>query len=132
MSTWSRRPRVPLTPGGKLKPEVVAMLLDVAPEPVPLLADSQGVVRVGSSRVTLASVVSAFHAGATAEQVAQQYPSVQLADVYAVVTYYLRHRAEVEEYLHERETEATLIRETNEARFDPAGIRERLLARRTG
>ncbi len=108
------------------------MLLDIAPEPVPLLADSQGVVRVGSSRVTLASVVSAFHAGATAEQVAQQYPSVQLADVYAVVTYYLRHRAEVEEYLHERETEATLIRETNEARFDPAGIRERLLARRTG
>ena len=76
-------------------------------------------------------MVSAFRAGATAEQVAQQYPSVQLADVYAVVTYYLRHRAEVEEYLRQRETEAT-IRETNEARFDPAGIRERLLARRTG
>jgi len=111
---------------------VVAILLDVAPEPVPLLTDSQGVVRVSSSRVTLASVVSAFRAGATAEQIAQQYPSVQLADVYAVVSYYLRHRAEVEDYLREHETEATLTRETNEARSDPAGIRERLFARRTG
>lgn len=108
------------------------MTLDVAPEPVPLLTDAQGVVRVGSSRVTLTSVVSAFRAGATAEQIAQQYPSVQLADVYAVVTYYLRHHVEVDAYLRTHEAEEDAVRTVNESRFDPTGIRERLLARRTG
>ena len=73
-------------------------VLDVGPEPVPLVADRDGVVRVGSTRVTLDAVVVAFRTGATAEQIAQQYPSVELADVYAVLTYYLRHRLLVEEY----------------------------------
>lgn len=108
------------------------MTLDITPEPVPLLTDPHGIVRVGSSRVTLASVVSAFRTGATAEQIAQQYPSVQLADVYAVVTHYLRHPAEIETYLRTHEAEEEGVRAANETRFDPVGVRERLLARRTG
>ncbi len=108
------------------------MLLEVQPEPVPLLTDVHGVVRVGTSRVTLASVVHAFRSGATAEEIAQQFPSVELADVYAVVTYYLRHREEVDRYLRDREVDARTVREKNEARYDPAGIRDRLLNRRTG
>ncbi|MGH3977639.1 MAG: DUF433 domain-containing protein [Pseudonocardiaceae bacterium] len=108
------------------------MLLDVAPEPVPLMADRDGVVRVGSTRVTLDTVVAAFRTGATAEEIAQQYPSVDLVDIYAVVTYYLRHRSEVEEYLRARERMAAEVRAVNEDRFDPVGIRERLLARRNG
>ncbi|MDQ3601495.1 MAG: DUF433 domain-containing protein [Actinomycetota bacterium] len=117
---------------GTLQTEVVAVLLKVQPEPVPLLTDVHGVVRVGPSRVTLESVVHAFRAGATAEEIVQQYPSVELADVYAVVTYYLRHREEVDGYLRDREVNALAVREANEARFDPAGIRDRLLDRRTG
>jgi len=62
------------------------MTLDVAPEPVPLLSDPRGVVRVGSTRVTLDTVVAAFATGATAEEIAHQYPSVELADIYAVIT----------------------------------------------
>ena len=108
------------------------MLLEVQPEPVPLLTDVHGVVRVRTSRVTLASVVHAFRSGATAEEIAQQFPSVELADVYAVVIYYLRHREEVARYLRDREVDARTVRETNEARYDPAGIRDRLLNRRTG
>lgn len=108
------------------------VLLDVAPDPVPLLADRDGVVRVGSSRVTLASVMAAFHTGATAEEIAQQYPSVELAEVYAVIAYYLRHRAEVDDYLRAHEAEEDAVRAENEARFDPTGVRARLLARRTG
>lgn len=107
-------------------------LLDVGPEPVPLEVDRHGVVRVGSTRVTLDSVVSAFRAGATAEQIAQQYPSVELSDVYAVITYYLRHRALVEEYLDERGDAALPVGAANEGRFDPANVRERLLARHSG
>ncbi|MPZ67788.1 MAG: DUF433 domain-containing protein [Pseudonocardiaceae bacterium] len=108
------------------------MLLEVAPEPVPLLTDADGVVRVGRSRVTLDTVVAAFRTGATAEEIAQQYPSVDLVEIYAVITYYLRHRSEVEEYLRARERMAAEVRADNEARFDPVGIRERLLARCNG
>ena len=36
---------------------------------------------------------------ATPETIVQRYSTLALADVYAVVTYYLRHRSEVEEYL---------------------------------
>ncbi len=112
--------------------EVVVVLREVQPEPVPLMMDTHGVVRVGTSRVTLVTVVNSFRAGATAEEIAQQYPSLDLADVYAVVTYYLRHRPEVDSYLRQAEAEARAVRDGNEARFDPHGVRDRLLARRTG
>lgn len=58
------------------------MLREGQPKPVPLLTDVHGVVRVAASRVTLTSVVHAFRTGATAEEIAQQYPSLELADVY--------------------------------------------------
>ena len=37
------------------------------------------------------------------EAIAQRYPTATLADIYAVVAYYLRHRQEFEAYLAERE-----------------------------
>ncbi|RMI04830.1 MAG: DUF433 domain-containing protein [Calditrichaeota bacterium] len=104
--------------------------LTIEAETVPLRIDKNGVVRVGNTRVTLDTVVLAFRQGATAEEIAHQYPTLDLAEVYAVIAYYLRHRAEVEEYLARRRAEAEEIRKENESRFDPTGIRERLLARR--
>jgi len=47
-----------------------------------------------------------------------------------VLGYYLRRPAEIESYLSRRKTEAGRVRVKNEARFDPRGVRERLLARR--
>jgi hypothetical protein len=85
---------------------------------------------VGHTRVTLDTVIEAFQEGATAETIAQQYPSLDLADGYAVIGYYLRRRPEVETYLEGRRQVAGTVRQRNEARFDPAGIRARLLARR--
>lgn len=98
-------------------------------EPVPLAMDRDGKIRVGGTRVTLDTIVAAFENGATAEEIANQYPSVQLADIYATITYYLRQPDEVNQYLDRREEEAQQVRRENEARFDPAGIRDRLLAR---
>jgi uncharacterized protein (DUF433 family) len=54
---------------------------------VPIQTDADGVVRVAGTRVTLDIIVSAFEAGATAEEIAQQYASVPLVDVYSVITY---------------------------------------------
>lgn len=101
-------------------------------EIVPLETDSNGVVRVGKTRVTLDTVVAAFCQGATAEEIAHQYPSLDLADVYQIIGYYLRRPTEVEEYLRERKAKAEAVRGQNEARFDPQGVRARLLARRAG
>jgi uncharacterized protein (DUF433 family) len=108
------------------------MTLTITMQKVPLVRDVDGVIRVGKTRVTLDTVISAFQEGATAEEIAQQYPSLDLADVYTVIAYYLRQRAEVEAYLRQRQEQADRIRRKNESRFDPSGVRERLLARRTG
>lgn len=106
------------------------MELHAPPERVPIETDADGVIRVGGTRVTLDTLVTAFEAGATAEEIAQQYPSLSLADIYSVIAYYLRHHSEVRPYLVERQRQASQVRQENERRFDPAGVRDRLLARR--
>ena len=108
------------------------MTLSIAAEPVPLATDANGVVRVGRTRVTLDTVIGAFLDGATAEEITYQYPSLHLADVYAVIAYYLRRPSEVDAYLQRRKLQAESVRKQNEARFDPHGVRDRLLARREG
>ncbi|MGH7773636.1 MAG: DUF433 domain-containing protein [Candidatus Binatia bacterium] len=108
------------------------MSLSPVTEIVPLETDSNGVVRVGKTRVTLDTVAAAFCQGATAEEIAHQYPSLDLADIYQIIGYYLRRPTEVEQYLEERKAKAEAVRGQNEARFDPQGVRARLLARRTG
>jgi len=104
--------------------------LEIKVETVPLRTDADGVVRVGATRVTLDTVVEAFRDGATAEEIASQYATLQLADVYSVIAYYLRSTDEVEAYLNQRLDLAKKVREENEARFDPKGVRDRLTARR--
>jgi uncharacterized protein (DUF433 family) len=111
--------------------EITTMGLMIAHEPLPLQAMEDCVVRVGGTRVTLDTVVAAFEQGATVEEIVQQYPSLHLADAYAVIGYFLRHRSEVEAYLAKRGEDSRRVRHENEARFDPTGVRARLLARRS-
>src|SRR5260370_12183845 len=99
-------------------------------ESMPLVTGADGVMRVRNTRVTLESLVAAFSEGATAEEIAQQYPSASLADIYQVIGYYLRHQAELEEYFSRRRQSADENKRANESRWPPDGIRERLLARR--
>jgi len=98
-------------------------------EPLPLVADTDGVVRVGTTRVTLDTVVAAFKDGLAAEEIAEQYPSLPLGQVYAVIGYYLDHQVEVDAYLAAREDRAEEVRQANERLFSPVGVRARLLAR---
>ena len=106
------------------------MTMRIEALPTPLRVDD-GVVRVADTRVTLDTVVSAYLDGASAEEMVDRYPSLSLAAVYGVISYYLHHRPQVDAYLREREQQAVAIRRENEARFDPRGVRERLLARRS-
>lgn len=107
------------------------MALSFSAETIPLSADADGVVRVGNTRVTLDTVIAAFSEGATAEEILQQYPTLDLAGVYQVLGYYLRRPSEVAAYLQQRRAQAEAVRKQNEGRFDPRGVRERLMARRT-
>ncbi|MGC9524900.1 MAG: DUF433 domain-containing protein [Limnospira sp.] len=106
------------------------MTFSIPLEPVPLEFHPDGVVRVGGTRVTLDTVVAAFNQGATAEEIASQYPSLQLADIYATIAFYLRRQEDVENYLQQRKHRAEEIRLQNQRRFDTEGVRDRLLARR--
>ena len=87
------------------------MTLSIISEPVPLNAQPDGAVRIANTRVTLDSVIHAFNDGATAEQIVQAYPVLALADVYAVLGYYLRRTTDVEAYLQTRALEAAQVRE---------------------
>ena len=107
------------------------MSLKISTDPAPLFTDEDGVVRVGGTRVRLDTVVCAFNEGASAEEVLQQYPSLALADIYATISYYLQHRTSVDDYLKERQQEHDRVRQLNESRSDPAGLRERLLKRKS-
>jgi uncharacterized protein (DUF433 family) len=100
-------------------------------EAPPLREDADGALRVGDSRVLLELVVHAFQDGATPETIVQRYSTVSLADVYAVIAYYLRHPTEVQGYLEQRERRAEEVRaRIQERQGDLSHIRERLLGRR--
>lgn len=97
---------------------------------IPLSMDASGVYRVGGSRVTLDLVVSAFNRGATAEEIAQDFPSLDLSDIYQVIGYYLKHGSELAQYFDWRAREERQILEAHEQEWSPRGLRQRLLARR--
>jgi len=99
-------------------------------EPLPLQPNDDGVILVGKTRVPLDTVVDAFNEGSTPEEIVRQCTSLDLADVYAAIAYYLYHRDDVTAYLQERQQRGASVCQENERRFDPAGVRERLLARR--
>ncbi len=98
---------------------------------VPLFDDGHGGLRVCGTRVLLERIIHAFEDGATPEGIAQSYDTLALADVYAVLTWYLRNKSDVEEYLRERAVKADAIRQKIEAKQpDRAALRARLMARR--
>jgi len=107
------------------------MTLAIATQPVPLKPDPAGIVRVSGTRVTLDTIVAAFQNGAAAEEIAQQYPAVCLADIYDVIGYYLRNKAAVEDYLRQQQTYADVTRKEWSTHSDMRDLRERLLARRS-
>jgi uncharacterized protein (DUF433 family) len=105
--------------------------LTIQTEPVPLYPDERGGFRVGNSRVTLDVVIRAHKGGASPEEIVRAYDALQLADVYAIIGFYLRHEKEVNDYLGEREAVAeALEKEIGAAQPAEENLRAKLLARR--
>ncbi len=94
----------------------------------PLRVDEGGAVRVGKSRISLDVVVEQYENGMTPEDMVRAYDTLALADVHAVIAYYLRRREAVRAYLKRRGEEAEALRAKIEAEC-PRISREELLAR---
>jgi uncharacterized protein (DUF433 family) len=107
------------------------MTMAIHADPVPLRVDDHGVIRIGDSRLALEVILDYHHQGMPAEAIAEGYQDIiTLADVHAVLAYYLRHRDEVDGYLQRRNQEADALRRQIEALQPPRpGFREELLAR---
>jgi uncharacterized protein (DUF433 family) len=80
--------------------------------------------------VPLDSVVHAFDAGASAEEIARKYPTLELEDAYAIIAFYSSRRDAVRAYLDERAQQERAAERRLEPMRPPRGTRERLLARR--
>jgi uncharacterized protein (DUF433 family) len=97
------------------------MALSIKAQPIPITLGEDGIARLADTRVRLEAVVAAYHEGATAEEISLRYTTVDLADVYFVIGYYLKNRYEVDKYLREREAQDRAVREEARAAYLAGG-----------
>ena len=71
----------------------------IDPLPVPMKMIREGAVRIGGTRVSLDQLMWHFDEGRTPEEIVEQLPVLNLADVYIVRAFCLLHEEEVREYL---------------------------------
>ena len=88
-----------------------------------------GSIRIGSSRVTLDTVVHEFKNGATAEQIQDDFPTLSLREIYGAISYYLEREEQVEDYFRKRDQEADRIRREIEDRPRADALRRRIRER---
>lgn len=74
-------------------------------------------------------VIHAYQQGESPAGIIEMYPALELGEVYAVIAYYLAHRAEVDEYLLRCDEEAAALRRKIEASQRPGPTKDELLAR---
>jgi uncharacterized protein (DUF433 family) len=104
--------------------------MTIEPRPVPLTRTAEGVLRVTGTRIPLERIIECYKEGETPETIVDAFDSLRLADVYAIISYYLDHKEEVEEYIRKQEEEAEAIRRMIEASQPPRpNLRQELLAR---
>jgi uncharacterized protein (DUF433 family) len=104
--------------------------LMLEPLTVPLREEPSGVFRVGNSHVLLELVIRSFQRGLSPAEIVQSFDSLELADVYAVVAYYLSHQTEVDAYLKRREQESEELRQRVELIQKPRPAFKETLERR--
>lgn len=90
--------------------------------------DEHGVLRVGSSRVMLDSLIASFEQGFSPETIQQQYPALSLEEVYGAIAWSLANVEEVSRY---RERQNAVWRHwRTKAAAHPSSVVQRLRAAR--
>lgn len=105
--------------------------LEIHAEVAPIRIDDNGIARIGDTRVTLDTIVAAFHLGDSPEQIVDSYDVLSLADVYAVIAYYLKHRPSVDTYLQEQsQASRQVFKDIERQQPQMFTLRQRLLEQR--
>jgi uncharacterized protein (DUF433 family) len=92
-------------------------MFEIVADPVPMAVDKRGTVRIAGTRITLDTIVGAYNRGDTPDEIVYGFPSLSLADVHAVIAYYLRHREMVGAYIAENHCKAQEALREYEAKF---------------
>ncbi len=100
-------------------------------ETISLTKTDDGTIRIGKTRVALESLIHHFSLGATAEEIAQKFPALTLAEIYGVISYFLSNAEEVAKYVLQQEAESDSIQIEVENKYQSKTkeLRERILAR---
>lgn len=72
-----------------------------------------GTYRIAGTRVSLDSVVYAYHRGASPESIQRSFPSLTLEHVHGALAFYLSHKAVVDKYLAEGDAEFEKLSEAS-------------------
>ena len=105
------------------------LLKRARPLETPIAWDEHGVPRVAHTRVHLLYVLRCYKQGERPEEIVRQFPSLELADVYAVIAYYLRNREEMDEFHRDAEKEEERAVAEMQARNPDPGFLDRIYAR---
>lgn len=106
-------------------------MITLSPQQAPLTADKHGSFVVTGTRVPLEVVVGDFNRGASPEEIVLAYPSLSLADVYAVIAYYLREQESIDTYVARQDERAEAARARHSVDETSRTLRAKLLARRS-
>ena len=105
------------------------MTLAIEAQPIPLTETEDGALIVTGTRIPVDTIIYSFRRGDSAEQIADNYDSLRLADVYAILAFYLAHQRELDDYIQKREMASTETHRFIDTHFDQTSFRSRLLAR---
>lgn len=88
----------------------------------------EGSYYVAGTRVSLDSIVHAFHRGESPETICQNFELLRLEEVYGAIAYYLANQAEIDAYLIRQDEKWAEGRRHAEPL--PADLRDRLIRAR--
>ena len=69
------------------------------------ISQEDGALRIEGTRVGLSSIIAGFQEGESPEKLAQEFPTVALAQVYGAVAYYLENKKLIDEFFAEVDRE---------------------------
>ncbi|MBN1887173.1 MAG: DUF433 domain-containing protein [Thermoflexales bacterium] len=87
-------------------------------------SSSQG-IRIKGHRIYIEHVLRYYLSGYNPDEIAKEYPGLGLDKIYAAITYYLAHRAEVDKYMARIEEESEQAYQEWLAR-PPSPVRQRI------
>ena len=75
----------------------------------PYIYQEDDALRITGTRVGLEPIVAGFQEGETPEEMARQFPTVTLAQIYGSIAYYLENKQLIDDYMAETQRELEVM-----------------------